>query len=363
MTAADALDCVTVEPSVTVIVVPRERFSTVLGTLDGIRATVPSDVPVIVVEGGSPGPIRRGLRRRSAAGGIDLVSHRGPIVPNRARNDGAERARTEFLVFVDNDMVFEPGWLEALVRRAVEDRADVVAPLICIGPPRAAVIHHAGGQLRWKRTEGREVLGEDHRLKDVEIDRFDPVAAPPENMVAEFHCVLMRRSLWDRLAPLDERLVTREQMDLALRCLALGARVRFEADAVVTYFARIAFSLSDLRYHLFRWSDPLVMRSLEVFERTWGVDLDRERVRDRWIGNHRRRAIDSALKPLVRHLPGRAQRWVLRLATRALEARGARDAVAAVGGPARRAPDPGVPARALVVQPPLRSRPDDPVRS
>lgn len=279
---------------VSIVVSPRERFSSIVGTLAEIVASVPTDIEIIVAEGGTPETVRNEIRKIASARRINWISVAHPLTPNASRNIGFEQSHSKYVVFVDNDITFEIGWLEALVGRAEADEADVVAPLICIGPPRAKVIHHAGGTLHLDSKNSNLIVVEKHRLMDVPIEQFSPEMAPPENEVGEFHCILVRRTLLEKIGPLDERLITREQMDFALRCKTVDAVVRFEKDAIVTYEAREKFTDEDLRYHLFRWSDDLAVRSMDAFESSWGIRLDRERIRYKWIAKHRRNAYKSA---------------------------------------------------------------------
>lgn len=308
--------------AVTVIVSPRERYSSVLGTLREIRQTVPPGTRVILIEGGSPRWVRRKLSVLTQELEVDWVSLPEPVLPNVARNIGIDMTESEYIAFVDNDLLFEDGWLEALVATAERESADAVAPLICIGPPRASIIHHAGGELYTKvGTTGRPVVSERHRLMNVPLEDFDALEAPMENQVCEFHCFVVRTDLFLKIGPLDERLITREQMDFALRCLAVGARVLFEPNSIVTYSARDAFSKGDLGYHLFRWADSLVVKSLDAFESSWSTFLDRERIRVSWVSQHRKRAVKSAFPIFDRLLPGMVFEWGVRALESSVERR------------------------------------------
>jgi GT2 family glycosyltransferase len=233
------------------------------------------------------------------------------VKPNEARNLGVARTSSELVVIADNDIEYEPGWFEALEEHAVANRSDAVAPLICIGPPTATIIHHAGGILRAERLDGTIRLTEAHRLMDVPLADVD---ALPEvaNHVCEFHCMLMRRSLLDDMGGLDERLITREQVDFAMRALVLGAKVTFAETSVVTYMARDDFDPIDLRYHLFRWADRFVVESLDAFEETWGVTLDRDMYRYAWAAKHRARGAETTY-PRLRRILGkeRFRKWVV----------------------------------------------------
>jgi GT2 family glycosyltransferase len=288
-----------------VVVVPRERFTSLPVSLRSLFATISPEVPVVVVEGASPRETRAELEALRTERPYELISLPYMVKPNEARNRGIAAVSSEYVVIADNDIEFEHGWLDALESHALANDSDAVAPLICIGPPAATVIHHAGGLLKAARTErGGIKLSEAHRLMNVPLADASGSFPAIDNHVCEFHCMLVRRALLDEMGGLDERLITREQLDFAMRALVLDARVTFAADAVVTYMARDAFDPIDLRYHLFRWSDPFVVESLDAFESTWGVELDRDLFRNRWTSNHRLRAAETTY-PRRRKLLGK----------------------------------------------------------
>jgi GT2 family glycosyltransferase len=287
-----------------VVVVPRERFTSLPVSLRSLFATIPEDVPVVVVEGGTPEATRSELDALSRERPFRHISLPYMVKPNEARNLGVAETSTEYVVIADNDIEYEAGWLDALERHAVEYDSDAVAPLICIGPPAATIVHHAGGIVKATRTDGGVKLSEEHRLMNVPLARAR--TAPPEarNQVCEFHCMLARRRLLDDMGGLDERLITREQLDFAMRALVLDATVTFAEQSIVTYMARDAFDPIDLRYHLFRWSDRLVVESLDAIEETWGVELDRNMFRNRWTAGHRLRAAETTY-PWKRRILGK----------------------------------------------------------
>jgi GT2 family glycosyltransferase len=281
----------------TIVVSPRERFTSLPVSLRSLFATVPAETRVIVVEGGSPESVRKELSVLKSARDFDWIQLDYMVIPNEARNIGGRLAETEFIVFADNDIAYEAGWLEALEANADAHGSDAVAPLIFIGPSDKNLIHHAGGKLEMIRKGGKTVLVERHRLMNrpfAEVKAALANEAPVENEVCEFHCTFMTRDFFERLGGFDERLITREQMDFALRIKELGAKITFEKDSRVTYMAYEAFNPIDLPYHLFRWSDARALESIEVFEATWDIPLNRRAIRYNWIEQHRDRAWASA---------------------------------------------------------------------
>lgn len=165
-----------------VVVVPRERFGSLPVSLRSLFSTVAPDVPVVVVEGATPPDTRAELQALSRERPFELLSLPFMVKPNEARNIGVGRTDTEYVVIADNDIEYEPGWLQALEEHAVEHDSDAVAPLICIGPPAATIVHDAGGVLTATRRESGDVrVGEAHRLMDVPLAEAASKLPPVEN--------------------------------------------------------------------------------------------------------------------------------------------------------------------------------------
>ena len=61
---------------------------------------------------------------------------------------------------------------------------------------------------------------------------------PEVTDTGEFHCLFVRSDFLRKIGFLDERLITREQNDFALRTRHAGGRVGFEPKAIVTYNAK-----------------------------------------------------------------------------------------------------------------------------
>ena len=117
---ADGSD--TAPPPVASIVIPvYNAFAHTLACLRTIAAHPPATpFEVIVIDDGSSDdtadalPLIAGVRYRRRAQNGGFIA---------ACNDGAALARGEYLVFLNNDTVPQPGWLEALVAAFAEDPA------------------------------------------------------------------------------------------------------------------------------------------------------------------------------------------------------------------------------------------------
>ena len=133
-------------PIITLIVVPRERFSYAQKSLDSLYDHTQIPFKLVYVDGKSPRGLRRSLEQQSIEKGFKLIRTEQYLYPNQARNIGLQYADTKYVAFVDNDVIVSPGWLRSLVQCAEETDAAIVGPLMCQHEPVHQEIHFAGGE-------------------------------------------------------------------------------------------------------------------------------------------------------------------------------------------------------------------------
>ena len=293
-------------PNVTIAVVPRERFSHTRETLESIYAHTTYPFSLVCVDGNSPPKVRAYLERQAETKGFQVVRSDRYLSPNQARNLALERVETPYVVFIDNDVVVTPGWLETLMDCAAETRATVVCPLVCIGEPVHETIHLAGGEARIV-VENCEKRGIHRRIHEKHYFVNRPVAEVRDRLVrqpcefAEFHCMLVRREVFQKLGPLDEKLLsTREHIDFCLNVTHAGGSIYCEPNAVATYVTG-SLQLSDLPFFFLRWSDEWERLSLKRFRKKWDLTKKNKyfKKRQQRLGFRRHQAF---LKPFVRRL-------------------------------------------------------------
>lgn len=294
------------QPNITIIVSPRERFSHARRSLESIYEHTQIPFKLIYVDGGSPRGVREYLREQSEARNFQLIRTECFLSPNQARNLGLAKADTEYVVFIDNDVEVSPGWLQQLATCADATQATVVCPLTCIGKPLGSKIHLAGGEARIVL----QVKGENTQRRVHEKHYFvnRPVADVQDKLhrrqceFAEFHCMLVRRSLFETIGPLDENLLsTREHIDFCLTLARVGGTVYCEPASVVTYVPEVLYRWADLAYFMLRWSDEWEVRSLKYFRQKWDLPKKDKYFRKRYsrLGYRRHQAF---LKPWVKRL-------------------------------------------------------------
>jgi GT2 family glycosyltransferase len=312
-------------PDVTIVVVPRDHFSDTEESLASILAHTPPDCPLVYVDGGSPRSVAAYLQAQAAARPFELVRFDHFLAPNHARNIGARRATTRYIVFIDNDVVVGPGWLSALVECADATGAAVVGPLNFERRPFFQHVHFAGGDARIETTEEAGV--QRRRL----VDRIHKTKYPEshaETDAAEFHCMLVRTDTLRRLGGLDENMLsTRENIDFCLAVRQGGETVYFEPRSRINYLPPHPLKLSDGPYFALRWSDLWDLSSFYHLRDKWNLDEDAYFHRQyenlgwrrrgimmsngllRWLVSSRvRAAAERLLRPLERSVNARIAR-------------------------------------------------------
>ena len=111
------------DPQITIVVVLRERFSLTERSLASIYENTQFPFCLVYVAGKAPSRVQRYLQQESNEKGFLLITTDHHISPNQARNLGLKEVKTKYVVFIDNDAVVAPGWLEALIRCAEETGA------------------------------------------------------------------------------------------------------------------------------------------------------------------------------------------------------------------------------------------------
>ena len=242
------------QPRVSIIVPTTRQPGLLADCLRSLPAATDGGPPcetVVVLNGASAETVeavRTGVRgARVAESGVNLGVAGGD-------NLGRDLARGELLVFAHDDVVFQPGWLTALV--AVADAR-----------PEAGAV-------------GSRVLDPDGRLQTAGAVVFrdasswvlqDP-STPEHGISAADYCssssLLVRAETWDAVGGMDERLFPayHVDVDLGLAVWAAGRSVLCALDARVRH--RRGSSSSD------RFRGFVGVRNQAAVRRKWRAALD-----------------------------------------------------------------------------------------
>jgi len=235
-------------------------------------------------------------------------------------------------VFVDNDLLVTSGWLRRLVEAADREKAWIVGPTYLEGRLENRIVHMAGGEAHMIDTPGGRRFHESHRFMAERLDDVADQIRPGPTELVEFHCMLVRRDVFDRLGPLDEELMTfGEHIDLCMQVRIAGGLVYFEPASTVVYVTPPPFDPTDRPYYLLRWSESWNRRTLNRFSSKWCLAADDPYLPHawRWVEHHREWVLRELAWPLGR-MVGRlkygALKTVGRGMVRALESAASRGA-------------------------------------
>jgi GT2 family glycosyltransferase len=233
------------------VVIPvHNRAALTSQCLDALLAAPPesAELEIVVVDDASSDSTAQVVA--ACAGRVRTVRHDRNVGFAAACNDGAAVADGEWLVFLNNDTLPQPGWLDALVRyESSGERIGLVGAKLLF--PNETV-QHAG--VVFARD-----LSPHHIYTGFRSDH------PAVNKSREFQavtgaCAAIRRALFEELGGFDPAFVNGyEDLDLCLRLRRLGYEVHYCHESVVYHFesATRDYAANQRNHELFlrRWSD------------------------------------------------------------------------------------------------------------
>lgn len=270
-------------PNVTVILTQRERFSLTQPSLESILADYEAyPFHLIYIDGNSPAHIASYLRETAENYPfMTLIRQEQYLRSNVARNMALPLAKdADYIAFLDNDDIVEPGWLEKLVTCAEEEKAGIVTPLTLQGQPGSLDIevHVAGIQTKTRtKKSGRQWFQQKQLLYAQKLRDVEHTLERTAVDSVEFHCILIRRDILNQIE-LDELFDSlASHTDLCNQVHDLGWPIFIEPSARVIFLnpRQInGFEPTDVPFYRFKWSEPYVKAVFKRCVRKWYLASD-----------------------------------------------------------------------------------------
>ncbi|OMB94362.1 mycofactocin system glycosyltransferase [Mycobacterium sp. NS-7484] len=198
---------------VTVIIPVRDNVSGLHRLIAALRG-----LKVIVVDDGSAVPVAQS----EFAGmhcDVQVLRHLTSNGPAAARNTGLAACETDFVAFLDSDVVPRRGWLEALLGHFCD-------PAVALVAPRIVGLHTADNAVaRYEAVRSSLDLG----VREAPVVPYGPVSYVPSA------AIICRRSALTAVGGFDETMQSGEDVDLCWRLVESGARLRYEPIALVAH--------------------------------------------------------------------------------------------------------------------------------
>ena len=196
-------------PRLSVIVPVRGRWPMTRGCLERLRRHTPGLLEVLVVDGGSPAPMRRALAALSRRWPqLRVLRLESPLPFAAAVNRGLRLSRGRILVLLNNDASVTEGWSVGLERALAAPGVGAAGPCAC-APGRGL-----------DRDAAAWSLGRAGRLRSVpRLYAF---------------CLALKREAFESVGLLDERLVWGEEDDdYSFRLRQAGWRLVAAEDTLI----------------------------------------------------------------------------------------------------------------------------------
>ncbi|OMC06572.1 mycofactocin system glycosyltransferase [Mycolicibacter heraklionensis] len=204
---------------VTVVIPVRDNIvglQRLVAALRGLR--------VVVVDDGSQVPIRREELTAAHCCEVQVLRHPTSRGPAAARNTGLQACTTDFVAFLDSDVVPRRGWLEALLGHFCD-------PAVALVAPRIVGMADSGNLVaRYEAIRSSLDLGG----CEAPVVPYGKVAYVPSA------AIICRSSTLREVGGFDEALQSGEDVDLCWRLVDAGSRLRYEPIAQVAHDHRVA---------------------------------------------------------------------------------------------------------------------------
>lgn len=198
---------------VTVVIPVRDNASGLIRLVAALRG-----LKVVIVDDGSTRPVRE-ADFASMHCDVRILRNARSKGPAAARNAGLAICNTDFVAFLDSDVVPRRGWLEALLGHFCDPAVALVAPRIVALEKSDSVV------ARYEAVRSSLDLG----LREAPVIPFGTVSYVPSA------AIICRRSALLDVGGFDESLASGEDVDLCWRLNEAGARLRYEPIAMVAH--------------------------------------------------------------------------------------------------------------------------------
>ena len=184
--------------------------------------------------------------------GIRIVANEENETFSKANNSAANRAKGEWLVFLNSDTIPQKGWLDNMLDCAERNNADIVGARMYF--PNSETIQHAGVV----QTDNGIFT---HRYYQQKAADHPDIMEECEMMVTAA-CMLIKKKTFEELGKFDEGFVWGyEDVDLNLKAIANDKKVMYCPSAFL--------------YHHEHGTDQKINKhfndNLKLLDKKWGI--------------------------------------------------------------------------------------------
>ena len=205
-----------IEESVSIILVNWNGKDDTVECIDSIyKNTNHKNYEIILVDNASSDDSVKILKRKFPK--VKIIENKENLGFSKANNVGANKSKSKYLVFLNNDTIVEKNWLSRLLKDIKDKEVGIVMPkIIYSGSDK---INTTGGNMSIFGMAFVIGKGEKKMVLNKKEDRF----------WASGCCTLMEKNLFEKVSGFDERFfLYSEDLDLSWKVLNEGKKIIYE---------------------------------------------------------------------------------------------------------------------------------------
>lgn len=255
---------------VTVVVMPRDRFSTTEKCIECIFQNTSEPFDLMVLLGGAPDKLKERLEFKYSSR-ARLIFKPGYLNGSELRNEALKLIQTRLAVFIDSEVFVRPNWFAPLIQCQVETGAKLVVPIIL---DRNNLIHTAGNDFFITHEKGKTIGGMELRYANHYVGESTNIPRR-EIDFGEMHCQLVDVKKALDLGVYDERLREHQEMDAGLVWKKAGCKMMCEPKSMVyLYLPKLINDVDDVRLFIWKWDIDTMKESANYFYEKWNIDVN-----------------------------------------------------------------------------------------
>ncbi len=244
-------------PPISIVIVTYNQLEYTRLCLESITqcSGYPNYELILVDNASSDGTVETLTRFRDEHPGVTLIANSSNLGFAAANNLGARAAQGDFLVFLNNDTLVTPGWLQGLLTCLQRDPSTGM-----VGPMTNDIGNEARLEVDY-RDPAESRLFAARRLARTRGQSF-------EIRMLALYCAMLPRALYEQVGGMDERygIGMFEDDDLALSLKSAGRSLVCARDVFIHHFHGVSFKQLDEKAF-----QRLFEENRLKFEHKWGV--------------------------------------------------------------------------------------------
>jgi GT2 family glycosyltransferase len=240
---------------ITIVMTIRENYSLTLTTIDSLIKHTTLQYKLIFIDYKLPEFIKKKINPD-----IEIIET-DSIFPSVSLYNVIPNIDSKYVVFLDNNILFTPYWLEKLVECMETNNAGIVGPLYLWNNDK---IHMFGGDIKIINN----TFSERHYLSNKDSSIINTLKEKKCDFV-EYHCLMIRNDLLKQNV-LDPSLLTIHQhIDLSLEVKKLGYDTYITPYSIIIYNNNFKIEDYEIEFFTNRWSIELVEKDIDYFCKKW----------------------------------------------------------------------------------------------